>query len=174
MPAQDGQRAAELALDALAAEEVAEMQRWLCSGSGEAAAPPRPDMERRLALTHELATAISQAETLRQAAANLHAEHSEIATRLAAINERLEAAAIDRITEQFANQLGELRQLADQIQEKQAGVFGAVVFFRETAERMMTSRTDKATALFRRLEALAALPSPEFQPSVGAGVAKTI
>jgi hypothetical protein len=162
------EREAHAAISALGEAELKAMAEWLSSASVGLPAP-KPDMETRARLNHELATAMAQAATQRQAAANLNAEHSEISSKLRQLAERLEAAAIDEIVARFTDQLAELTKLAETIRDKSARVFGAVAFLRQFAEGLMATRTDKATLLFRRLEGLAASsPNPEFSPSIGA------
>jgi hypothetical protein len=164
--AEDGERAALAAIGALGAAELGAMKAWLASGSGLA---PKPDMERRVALNHELAAAMALSETLRAAAADCNAEHGAIAAEIAAIDERLEQGALDSVSQRFKEDLADLTKIGEEIQQKQARVFGCVVFLREIAERnQRAGRTDKAMMIFRRLEELASLPKPEFQPSVGA------
>jgi hypothetical protein len=162
--AEDAEREAVAAIDALGDAELAAMQAWLSVGSAEPA--PRPDMETRATLNHRLAEAIAQAATMRAAAAGIAAEHGKMSERLAAINEQIESGAMEVIASKFEAELADVVKLGVEIQGRLAKTYGAVQFMRETADLFQaTGRADKATAIFRRLEGLAALPKPEFMPT---------
>jgi DNA repair exonuclease SbcCD ATPase subunit len=152
----------------LGGAEVASAKRWASEGCAGPA--PTVDMSKRDTLVRKLGEAMANAEAMRAAAAELKNEDEEISSRLAALNERLEQCALDALSERFADELGGLVTLGEEVQSKQARVYGCTAFMREIAERhQMAGRNDKAIAIFKRLEQLAKLDEkPEFAPSVAA------
>ena len=165
-----GQSAAQNALDALAAAELASWEEFLSSPSS-GLPEPQPDMETRARLNHELATASILAATQRQAAENLHAEHGDLSSRLADIGSRLEALALDHVVKKFETDLASLARFAEEVQSRQAKVWSCSVFLRQLAERYMASRPEKGLAIYRRLEQIV-LPEIELQPSAADVAAK--
>ena len=165
--AENGERAATIAIADLGAAELLAMQDWLSSGSSDQA--PRPDMEKRVSLNHRLAEAMALAATMRAAAAGVDAEQLEASRNLAELDDRIERAALEILLRKYEGELADLVKLGVETQTRVAKTFGALEFFKETARsHQARGLTAKATPIFSALERLASAEMPEFAPTVKA------
>jgi hypothetical protein len=165
--AEDCEREALAAIGELGLAEIAAVKDWAAAGClGDA---PSPDMQRRDALNRTFGQAMANSEAQRAVAADLRGEEREVTVGFVALNERIEAAALDVIARKFEAELGAMVAVGRDTQERMGRIYGAVHFLRATGEgHQGAGRTAKAVSIFNLIERFAKLEKPEFLASVEA------
>ena len=151
--AEDVERDARAALDALGRDEVTVIRAWASSGSPGPA--PQGDPERRAALTRDLVVAEAASAAARGAGAGVDRELADASLEAAGLAQQIERAAIVELIELFNGDWAEVQVRAIQLRATIARAFAVLHFLRDRADEHRTQgREVEAMAIFRQVERL--------------------
>jgi len=162
--AEDVERDARAALDALGRDEVTAVREWASTGAPGTA--PKGDPERRAALTRDLVAAQAGAEAARCAGAGVDQELADVSLEAAGLAEQIEMAAVADVVARFGGEWSDVQIRAVELRATIARAFAVLHFLRDRADEHRTrGREAEAMAIFRQVERLSTGLALSVEPS---------
>jgi hypothetical protein len=170
--AEVAQKEAAGAFDSLATEDGVKTLEWAAAGA--VGPPPAPDMAARAIAAQALAQANAAAVAASAAGSGVGARIAELVAEVRAIDDDIEAAAIEQLTAEATNELPALHTIASEFAAGAARLGGLRMYLGQ-AVRSRSDRGDHAAATrwARRIAPVHEIRLPDVMP-VNADVTKAV